>query len=82
MPTIREESGLAYSSRNNRLNSQQKKIAEQFARLFHQGTSCAMIKNELATIGVEVEYIEEYQNRRFAAVLIDDVRLIDNYALA
>lgn len=49
-PTIREASGLAYSSRNNRLNKEQKTLAEEFAALFqtkkvnmranHQGINC------------------------------------------
>jgi len=40
-----------------------------------------MIITELNHQGIKVEYIEEYQNRRFAAVLIGDIRLIDNYLL-
>jgi pantoate--beta-alanine ligase len=80
-PTIREASGLAYSSRNNRLTKEQRRLAEQFANIFHQIKPCAMITKELATIGIKVEYIEEYQNRRFAAVTIGDIRLIDNYLL-
>lgn len=80
-PTIREDSGLAYSSRNNRLNAQQKALAEEFARLFHQTKSCVQIANELESKGISVEYIEEHDGRRFAAVYIGDVRLIDNYSL-
>lgn len=80
-PTIREESGLAFSSRNNRLSSEQKLLAEVFARTFHQNKACAMIKTELEAKGITVEYIEEYQGRRFAAVIIGDIRLIDNYSI-
>lgn len=80
-PTIREASGLAYSSRNNRLTAEQKILAEEFAKLFHQNKACAMIIEELKTKGIDVEYIEEYQNRRFAAVMIGDIRLIDNYSI-
>jgi pantoate--beta-alanine ligase len=80
-PTIREESGLAYSSRNNRLTKPQKALAEEFAHLFHQNKPCAMIEAELKTKGLGVEYIEEHHNRRFAAVMIGDIRLIDNYSL-
>lgn len=80
-PTVREESGLAYSSRNNRLTPEQKIRAEEFARIFHQNKPCAMIIEELNAQGIKVEYIEEYQGRKFAAVMIGDIRLIDNYSL-
>lgn len=80
-PTIRENSGLAYSSRNNRLNKEQKILAEQFANIFHQNKPCDMITEELNVLGITVEYIEEYQDRRFAAVRIGEIRLIDNYLL-
>ncbi len=81
-PIVRELSGLAYSSRNNRLNPEQKKIAEQFARLFQQKNKSAQeIHHELTANNILVEYIEEYDNRRFAAVQIGEIRLIDNYSI-
>ncbi|KGP62644.1 pantothenate synthetase [Legionella norrlandica] len=80
-PTIREKSGLACSSRNNRLTPDQKKIADEFAKIFHQNKSCVMITRELEALGITVEYIEEFQGRRFAAVQIGDIRLIDNYLI-
>jgi pantoate--beta-alanine ligase len=80
-PTIRESSGLAYSSRNNRLTTEQKKIAEEFAKIFHQDKPCVMISEELKAKGITVEYIEEYLGRKFAAVVIGDIRLIDNYPI-
>ncbi|MGL5741208.1 MAG: pantoate--beta-alanine ligase [Legionella sp.] len=81
-PTIREPSGLAYSSRNNRLNKEQKSLAATFASLFHQkDKSCPQIINELVATDIAVEYIEEHQGRRFAAIRIGDIRLIDNYSI-
>lgn len=80
-PTIREPSGLAHSSRNNRLTPLQKQQAIEFAQIFHNNSSCDIIIDTLRAKGITVEYIEEYQNRRFAAVQIGDIRLIDNYAL-
>jgi pantoate--beta-alanine ligase len=78
-PTIREASGLAYSSRNNRLTKEQKLIAEEFAKIVHQDKNCDEISAELQEKGITVEYIEEYQGRRFAAIIIGTIRLIDNY---
>lgn len=78
-PTIREASGLAYSSRNGRLSPAQRQLADQFANIFHQAVPCEQIIAELAAIAVGVEYIEEHEGRRFAAVRIGEVRLIDNY---
>ncbi|MBA2651769.1 MAG: pantoate--beta-alanine ligase [Tatlockia sp.] len=81
-PTIREASGLAYSSRNNRLTASQRLEAEQFARIFHQEKSAKELIVELENQGIKVEYLEDHEGRRFAAVIIGEVRLIDNYALS
>jgi pantoate--beta-alanine ligase len=80
-PTIRETSGLAYSSRNNRLTQDQRQKAEKFATIFHQPKPCEELTDTLQNIGVTVEYLEEFQGRRFTAVWIDDIRLIDNYKI-
>ncbi len=79
--TIREASSLAYSSRNNRLTPLQRTQAEQFARIFQQGKKCDLIIAELKKQNIAVEYVEDYEGRRFAAVKIGDIRLIDNYSL-
>ncbi len=81
-PTIRESSGLAYSSRNNRLTEEQREIANQFATVFHQkNQSCETLISALRALDIGVEYLEEHDNRRFVAVKIGAIRLIDNYAL-
>lgn len=80
-PTVREESGLAFSSRNNRLTQDQRILAIEFAHIFHHNKPCEMIAKELEAKGITVEYIEEYLGRRFAAVMIGDIRLIDNYLI-
>ncbi len=80
-PTIREASGLACSSRNNRLNLEERILADKFAKIFHQPKSCEAIKIELTQQGITVDYVEDHEQRRFAAVHIGSVRLIDNYAM-
>ncbi|MBA4695988.1 MAG: pantoate--beta-alanine ligase [Legionella sp.] len=81
-PVVREQSGLACSSRNNRLNAEQRLKAETFARIFHQkNKSKAELLEELDAHQIVVEYLEEYQSRRFIAINVDDIRLIDNYPL-
>ncbi|MCX7116253.1 MAG: pantoate--beta-alanine ligase [Gammaproteobacteria bacterium] len=77
-PTIREPSGLPYSSRNNRLSAKERYIAEEFARLFAQPSSLDNIRHELELAGIEVDYLETHQGRRYAAVKIGAIRLIDN----
>jgi len=79
-PTIRESSQLPYSSRNQRFSPEQRTIAEQVAKIFHQKTSIQETLSQLAAIEVPVDYLEEHENRRFIAVNIDDIRMIDNYA--
>jgi pantoate--beta-alanine ligase len=82
-PTIRETSCLAFSSRNNRLSIEQRTLADRFAQIFHQQhKSIDELAVELSHLQVDVEYLEEHQGRRFIAVKIGDIRLIDNYALA
>lgn len=78
-PTVREADGLACSSRNNRLSTSQRQLAGKFARIFHQDKSCETIIQELEEEGIPVDYLLEHQDRRYAAVLIGEVRLIDNY---
>ncbi|NCT57709.1 MAG: pantoate--beta-alanine ligase [Legionella sp.] len=80
-PIIREPSGLAYSSRNTRLSPKGRKTAEAFARIFHQATSCEDAIHLLKNIDIKLDYIEEHDDRRFAAVFVENIRLIDNYAL-
>ena len=46
--------------------------------MLHSSLACAEISDQLENIGFEVEYITEYQGRRFGAVKLGKVRLIDN----
>lgn len=80
-PTLREESGLAYSSRNHRLSQEGKKEADAFAQSFQKTARLSLHEARQALSHFDIEYLEEDVGRRFAAVRIDGVRLIDNYAL-
>lgn len=77
-PTIRDQNGLALSSRNNRLTSQQYKTAIQFPKLLASAKPLKEIVHSLQNLSFVVDYIEEFQGRRYGAVKLGDVRLIDN----
>jgi pantoate--beta-alanine ligase len=78
LETIRESSGLAYSSRNNRLTTVEKQIAETYANIFLKSESCEETMQKLIELGIHVDYIQDYNSRRYIAVKIGDIRLIDN----
>ena len=78
-PTVREDDGLAFSSRNSRLNPKMRKHAAHFPNLLKSELSNAEIRKQLEALGFEVDYIVEKWERRLGAVSIDGVRLIDNF---
>lgn len=80
-PTVRDEFGLALSSRNARLTPQGLETARLFAKTLKQNSTLAAISETLQKNNIRVDYLEETNGRRFAAVFIDDVRLIDNVPL-
>jgi pantoate--beta-alanine ligase len=79
--TIRDYDGLALSSRNSRLNGEQRKLANNFPKILAAEKSIPKIITELKDLGFAVEYIEEYEGRRFGAVRLGNARLIDNIKL-
>ncbi len=83
-PTIRDSaSGLALSSRNQRLSEKELDLAKKFAQLLHQcsASSLEQTKQAMIALGIQPEYLEVHNNRLFAAAYINDVRLIDNIPL-
>jgi pantoate--beta-alanine ligase len=81
-PIIREESGLPFSSRNRRLSASERQLADEFAILFLQKhLSLSELKTQIQALGMRIDYCEEHLGRRFIAVRIGQIRLLDNYAL-
>ncbi len=80
-PTVRDDDGLAVSSRNLLLSEEERELAKNFPRILQSNKNLSLIKKELEDIGFKVDYIEEFDGRRFGAVFIGKVRLIDNVQL-
>jgi pantoate--beta-alanine ligase len=80
--TVREESGLAESSRNKLLSPEAKRKAASLFQALTTAVSPIEARAILETQGFVVEYVEEHWGRRFAAAFLDGVRLIDNVPVA
>lgn len=80
-PIIRDKQGLAWSSRNILLTEEQRQKAIEFPKALCSNLTPDEISNQLQKAGFTVEYIEDYQNRRYGAVRLGSVRLIDNFEI-
>ena len=80
-PTLREESGLALSSRNLRLSADGIKKAALISKFARQFPSVEQVKSSLYENGFKVDYVEDHFQRRFVAAHLEGVRLIDNVEL-
>ena len=80
-PTVREESGLAMSSRNLQLSPEARRTASDLYRVLTAASDPAEARAALDAAGFRVEYIEDRWGRRLAAAFLDGVRLIDNVPL-
>jgi pantoate--beta-alanine ligase len=76
--TVREVDGLAMSSRNTRLTSEQRKLAPKIYEISKAEKFADDVRMQLSKIGFDVDYVEDKKNRRFIAAKLGDVRLIDN----
>jgi pantoate--beta-alanine ligase len=79
--TVREKDELAMSSRNTLLTPAERKQAALFPEILSAAGSLDSIRSQLTQAGFEVDYIEEKFGRRFGAVRLGSVRLIDNFPL-
>lgn len=93
LPTVREENGLALSSRNMLLSDAQKKSAAILYRALQSGHDLSAIRAAIEGAGITVEYVEmvdantlepcNFDRRVLIAVAahVGDVRLIDSVVL-
>ena len=77
-PTVREESGLAMSSRNVLLSPEARQKAAHLFRALTTASSPAQARVMLEAEGFTVEYVEEHWGRRLVAAFLEGIRLIDN----
>jgi pantoate--beta-alanine ligase len=80
-PTVREHSGLAMSSRNARLATEDKERAASLYRVLASAASATAARHALEAEGFDVDYVEDHDLRRLAAVRLGGVRLIDNVSI-
>ncbi len=80
-PTVREADGLALSSRNLKLAPADRARAARFPQALQGAATAAAARASLEADGFEVDYVEDRDGRRFGAVHIGGVRLIDNMPL-
>ena len=77
-PIIREDDGLAMSSRNARLSSAERELAPAFHRILAGTGSPEDKAARLEDAGFAVDYVEEREGRILGAIHLGKVRLIDN----
>jgi len=77
-PTIRENTGLAASSRNVLLSKKGLDLAKKLYFILKKYNSSQECYFQLKKLGLHVEYVKDYNKRRYAAIYIEGVRLIDN----
>lgn len=83
-PIVREADGLAMSSRNVRLSTQDREKAPLIYKILTTTNSPTEATAELTQAGFKVDYVSYMWNRKFVAVKVgppeNEVRLIDNVA--
>jgi pantoate--beta-alanine ligase len=80
-PTVRESTGLALSSRNARLSAPDRAHAAVLHRVLTSAATTDDAIDQLADAGFAVDYVDDHDGRRVAAVRLHGVRLLDNVPL-
>ena len=80
--TVREQSGLAMSSRNALLSPEGREKAAGLWRALTNAVDACEARRMLEADGFVVDYVEERWGRRLAAAYLESVRLIDNVPVA
>ena len=79
--TVREQDGLALSSRNLNLDHSSRQLAPRFHEALSSDCADQKVATHLNELGFKVDYIETFDGRRYGAASLGKVRLIDNIAL-
>ncbi len=78
VPTVREPTGLALSSRNTRLKPEEKENAPLLYKILKLAKSDEDARLDLEKNGFKVDYVQDINGRRYAAAYLGPIRLIDN----
>ncbi len=77
--SLRDANGLPLSSRNEFFSTEEKLLAQRFAEIFQNtALSTTEVVAQLKEAGIATEYMLDKQTRRFCAVNIGNIRIIDN----
>ena len=77
-PIVREENGLAISSRNRKLSPAGLALAPKLHEILAGGGTVEEKSAALEKAGFKVDYVTELDGRLYAAAFLEGVRLIDN----